>query len=146
MYDSRHIANLFIQRGQFSHMQIQKLVYFSHGWSLAILDKRLVDENFQAWRWGPVLRSVYESLRSYGYSTVTQPISSVATSGIDPSSERVIERTCELYGSIPALRLSRLTHVTGGPWHQMRMERYQDIPDRLIRLHFKQAIKDFRRT
>jgi uncharacterized phage-associated protein len=49
MYDSRVIANRFIQlakeKGEHIDIaKIMKLVYIAHGWSLAILDKPLVKE------------------------------------------------------------------------------------------------------
>jgi uncharacterized phage-associated protein len=52
------LANFFYQRGISSHLVIQKLIYFSF---LKGLKKNLLffEEKFQAWRYGPVLRSVF---------------------------------------------------------------------------------------
>lgn len=53
------LAKFFYQKGIFSHLVIQKLIYFSF---LKGLKKNLLffeEERFQAWRYGPVLRSVF---------------------------------------------------------------------------------------
>ncbi|MFQ5632018.1 MAG: Panacea domain-containing protein, partial [bacterium] len=58
MYDSRLIANYFIDFARkdgvaISPMKLQKLVYFAHGYYLAITGQPLIEEEIQAWRYGP---------------------------------------------------------------------------------------------
>ena len=65
--DPRAVANWFIERGineeyPLTHIEVQKLLYFAHGWMLGIHGEPLVEGNWEAWRYGPVLRDVYFSL------------------------------------------------------------------------------------
>ena len=51
-------------------MKVQKLVYYAHGWHLGLADAPLIGELVEAWRWGPVIRSLYAALAEFG----NQPI------------------------------------------------------------------------
>ena len=41
-------------------LKMQKLVYFAHGWHLAITGAPLISEPIQAWQYGPVISSLYQ--------------------------------------------------------------------------------------
>ena len=67
-YDSRRVANEFIraaaQEGRgLSIMTLLKFVYIAHGWTLALLDRPLITDLAEAWRYGPVVPSVYFGFR-----------------------------------------------------------------------------------
>ncbi|MGZ3389845.1 MAG: Panacea domain-containing protein, partial [Isosphaeraceae bacterium] len=70
-YDARAIANYFLERARregkaLDQMKIQKLVYFANGWHIAIKGEPLIDEQVEAWRYGPVIQSLRDALREYG--------------------------------------------------------------------------------
>jgi len=55
-------------------LQINKLVYICHGWTLALLDRPLNNNNvnqIQAWKYGPVVQKVYALLKDFGSQEVT---------------------------------------------------------------------------
>ena len=64
-----------------SQMQVQKLLYFSHGWHLALRGEPLTVEPFEAWDYGPVVRRLWERLRKYGNKPVTEKIPDYVFSG-----------------------------------------------------------------
>jgi len=74
MFLSRHVANSVLQacraRGikDITPLKLQKLIYFLHGWHLAFTDKPAVSERFLAWRYGPVLDSIYREFRHFAIS------------------------------------------------------------------------------
>ena len=130
------IANEFIRRA-YAHdrsitpMQVQKLVYFAHGMSLATLHQPLVADVFEAWRFGPVARPLYDALRQYGGTSILRlieygdgsPFSAepgeepvVASANPAPAQVRLINRIDTRFGGLPAFRLSALTHEAGSPW------------------------------
>lgn len=55
-------------------MQVIKLVYFAHGYNLAILDKPLIDDHVEAWKFGAVIPSLYHSLKIYGSGVIKAPL------------------------------------------------------------------------
>ena len=77
--DPRAVANWFIERGineeyPLTHIEVQKLLYFAHGWMLGIHGEPLVEGNWEAWRYVPVLRDVYFSLNYNRGRPITDPI------------------------------------------------------------------------
>ena len=55
-------------------MHLQKLVYLAHGWTLAVTGDPLVEDRFEAWDYGPVIRKLYDALRSFGSGPITRLI------------------------------------------------------------------------
>ena len=53
-YNAIAVANYFIDKAKadgvpLTHMKLQKLIYFAHGWHLALYGEPLIDEEIQAW-------------------------------------------------------------------------------------------------
>lgn len=50
-------------------LQINKLVYISHGWTLGFLGTPLIENGvaqIEAWKYGPVVVNLYHMLKGYG--------------------------------------------------------------------------------
>ncbi len=136
-YTAAAIANYFIQKNKSSptdltHLKIQKLLFFAQGWFMANYNMPLFNESFEAWRHGPVVRSIYHSLSGSGDSIIsneiTQPYendSNELTFGapqVDPEDTTVtnfLGRFWQVYAPIHAYRLSELTHAEGTPWRNV---------------------------
>lgn len=55
------LAKYLVEKfGEISTMKLQKLCYFTQGWYWAVNDAPLFDSEFQAWRYGPVNRALYD--------------------------------------------------------------------------------------
>ena len=75
------VANYFLELAHKENRPIHllglvKRVYIAHGFSLAMLDKPLIDPRFdpvEAWKYGPVIPSVYHSFKQYKASPITEP-------------------------------------------------------------------------
>ena len=57
-YKAITIAYYFLEQGErenipISPMKLQKLIYFAHGWCLAIRREALIMESVEAWKYGP---------------------------------------------------------------------------------------------
>jgi len=162
------IANYFIEQAQslgdeLTPMKLQKLVFFAHGWHLAIKNSPLIDEQVEAWSYGPVIRSLYREFRKYGDQAITEKgvfhkkrlkLDGRATLQIvqpeindDPESATAIkpllDRIWEVYGKYSAIQLSNMTHQPGTPWHSVHEQydgkppRGTDIPSNVIRDYFR---------
>ena len=160
-FDSKCVANYFLQLAEkngerLSPMRLIKLVYIAHGWHLGLLDKPLINERPEAWKYGPVVPSLYHEFKKFG----NEPIASPATY-YDPESGRLVphappsdeaarsfmNRIWEVYRSFSAIQLSSMTHKPGTPWyitwHDQGGKDFQgtDIPQDLIRDHYKPAAR-----
>lgn len=128
------IANEFIDRAQkerraLTHMQLQKLVYLAHGWNLAINGEPLIEDDVEAWEFGPVIRKLYDALRRYGGEPIRRMISwgddtpfpddnfkEPARTALANNERAVVDRVWDTYKSFQAFQLSALTHSRGSPW------------------------------
>lgn len=54
-------------------LKLQKILYYAQGYYLAIYDKELFPEDFQAWAHGPVNEKIYEKYKEYGYQSIPEP-------------------------------------------------------------------------
>src|SRR5208282_4587731 len=70
-YPSMAVANWFIENlSRVDPLKLQKLVYFAHGWHLALRDQPLIDELVEAWDYGPVVPSLYHQFKRYGNQSI----------------------------------------------------------------------------
>ena len=151
-YDSRQIANSLIkisnERGlPMSIMRVLKLSYMTHGWALAIINEPLVNDYVQAWRYGPVIPSIYYSFRPHGVYDL-KPIPLVREIDIDEATNKLIAIVYALYEDLSANQLSALTHIKGGPWHTKyeHGKRGVIIPNEMIAEHFKNKLERSRNS
>ena len=152
-HSSLAIANEFIRRAEgarpLTHMQVQKLVYLAHGWNLAAYDNGLIEDDIEAWEFGPVIRRLYDALRIYGRGPIARllrwgddtPFKSddceEAFAQLTPEEIGIIDLVWEKYGEFPAFKLSALTHEEGTPWsNAFTQGRNKVIEDASIRDYF----------
>ncbi len=165
-YPAAAIANKFLDLAKLDNtpltpMQIQKLVYFSHGWHLAFDQGPLSSEHAQAWQWGPVFPELYHALKRWGGGSIDEPISVTdpaygggkhrheSTTPIIQEtgsfSLQLIDRVWRVYGHMSGPALSQLSHDPAGPWYLMRTEsqdaRGIDIPNSIICDYFKAKLR-----
>jgi uncharacterized phage-associated protein len=102
--------------GQVDAMALEKLLYYSQAWSMAIDNKPLFAGEVQAWRDGPVVPAIYS--HHAGLSSVgAWNRGSVAE--LRPRTASIIELVCHEYGHLTGPELSELTH-TESPWIDAR--------------------------
>lgn len=151
-YSPFRIAAFFIQRASeagvlLTPMKLIKLVYIAHAWSLAILNRALISETVQAWKYGPVIESLYHGFKHFGNSTIpSKEIESLPSGDIDGQTRALLEKVWEKYGMLGATHLSSLTHLPGTPWAMIweggaKHARYTPIPDQVIAHYYKQKLE-----
>ena len=133
-FSAQAVANEFIDiagKGNLDPMKLQKLVYYAHGWHLAIENAPLIQQSFEAWQFGPVIPDLYQEFKVYGAGKVTD----YATKLIHATNKRVAPRIPDddtsrrseaarcligdvwsVYGEYSAIKLSNATHKKGTPW------------------------------
>lgn len=120
MADARIVANRFLelarQRGRtLTPMQLLKLVYIAHGWTLGLTAEPLIDQRVEAWQYGPVIRELYNSTRQYGGGAITAPIPAFPGT-LTPAQQGMIDQVYDLYGHLSGIALSNITHMPDTPW------------------------------
>lgn len=124
-------------------MQLLKLVYLAQGWSLALLKKPIVEDDVEAWQYGPVYPRVYREFNRYGPNRIGKYAENdfsglQYSSDFDDNDLIVIKSVVNSYGHLHAFKLSELTHQPGTPWNIIYNDEgpYSVIPTDLIRDHF----------
>lgn len=118
-------------------MSVLKLVYIAHGWHLESSGTQLVRNRIEAWKYGPVIPDVYNAFRPTGLYSL-RPIRSYDVDKFSGDDERLLEEVWKIYGHLPAMRLSEITHEREGPWETATMVAgyYGEIPDELIKRYY----------
>lgn len=120
-YDSKAVANFFLAKEPLTQSKLHKLIYHAHGWHLGLGKGPLLMEAIEAWRYGPVIPSLYEEFKEVGSGRVYGPArrNGSVVPEIDPNDRFVLgllEKVWKLYGGFSAFRLSSKVRQTEGPW------------------------------
>ena len=147
MYHPFVIANFFIRRAdkeniELTPMKLLKLVYIAHGWYLGFNDNKLINEPVEAWRYGPVITSLYYKLKSFGSNQVDALI--IPPPGekneIDNKTQEFLGLVWTAYKKFNALQLSTLTHLKDTPWAKTDQSYY--IDEEVIKKYYKKKIEE----
>ncbi|MCH9780371.1 MAG: SocA family protein [Alphaproteobacteria bacterium] len=57
-----------------TNLRLQKMLYLGHMWYWGRHDAPLVEDNFEAWDYGPVLPELYHKLKIYGASIIREEV------------------------------------------------------------------------
>ena len=101
-----------------SNMTLQKLCYYAQGFSLALLNEPLYDEEIQAWQHGPVVPNLYQKYKHYGKGAITRPEKTEREiyAPFTKKQLHVLEEVHEMYGQYTASKLRDFTHDEP-PWY-----------------------------
>ena len=102
--------------GTVETLALQKLLYYSQAWHLAITGDKLFSDSIRAYRYGPVVEAVRR--QHEGKISVSEWPTGDADR-IDDSARRVIDLVCHEYGSMSGWGLAQKTHAEA-PWIQAR--------------------------
>jgi uncharacterized phage-associated protein len=117
-----HIAHYFLQLAQneeksITHLKLQKLVYFAHAYHLAFTNgSPLIQERIEAWKFGPVVDSLYEEFKHFKSDSIKMEELSKEVETSYSDLIPLLQKIWSVFGSMSALALSDLSHEPGGPW------------------------------
>lgn len=97
-----------------THLKLQKLVYFAQVVSVVLNKKPLFDEEIQAWKYGPVIESVYQVFQAAG----REPIPTDENFNVDADTEKFLKEIWKAFGKYSASELVSLSHSK--PWQKAR--------------------------
>lgn len=157
MHNPVAVANKILEVAQQSDdkhvtpMQLIKLAYMCHGFMLGAHGRPLLNESVQAWRYGPVVRSIYNAVSKHRDQPVPYPIKNifggVQSEDFDKEEERVIRQVYEHYGKWDGIKLSHITHREGTPWYIVWNKKGKNAPisNDLIENHYKSLLEKWDR-
>ena len=96
-------------------LQLQKLVFISHGWMLAIFDLELFREPIKAGIHGPIELKVYKKFKKFGCNHIDRSFKNLSHC-FDKDELDVLSQVIAIYGDYNGFQLSNITHKTGTPW------------------------------
>ncbi|RRT96759.1 type II toxin-antitoxin system antitoxin SocA domain-containing protein [Stenotrophomonas sp. 278] len=145
MYDVLTVADAILkiakaQGKSLTPMQLVKLTYIAHGWSLGLRGKDLFANRIEAWQYGPVIPDLYHATKSYGRDPI--PLGAIGPTheiAVSPEDQAFLSDVFNKYGHLDGIALSYLTHRAGTPWTQVYDSRFRgiEIPDELIAQHYR---------
>lgn len=94
-------------------LKLQKLLYYIQGIHLAVYNEPAFSDSVEAWKYGPVVRDVYERFRAFGSGELV-PMSSTA---LNDAAEKVVVFVVRDLGRHQAVHLVHLTHDEP-PWKE----------------------------
>lgn len=96
-----------------SNLQLQKLLYYTQAWFLAIHDQPLFGEPIKAWAHGPVETGVYHRFKEFSWRPITADVT--CPTFPDRKVKPLIKEVISVYGCYTGVELEALTHRED-PW------------------------------
>jgi uncharacterized phage-associated protein len=124
-------------------LQLMKLAYMSNGWSLGLNGRALFNDAIEAWKYGPVIPTLYHQTKGFGSGPIKETLRQPTGEKLDAQAEELLQSVMNTYGSLSGAALSNLTHREGSPWKKVWRDgvSHLEIPTEVIREHY-QGLKD----
>ncbi len=114
-----------------SNLKLQKLLYYTQAWHLAIYDKPLFQDDLEAWVHGPVVNQTYHKFKCFAWGPIT---STPRLPKIPKRAQSHLEEVMAVYGRFSGYDLERMVHQEE-PWKLARGGIPHDEPSRSIISH-----------
>lgn len=151
------VANFFLEKSRkdgvpVTPMKLIKLIYLAYGWALGAEDIKLFDERIEAWKYGPVIPSIYHEFKHFGSAPIIDFLSqryeafddkdayAPKISKDDSDVLDVLDLVWDLYKDKSATELMILTHEKDAPWEKVWSKHKfenSEIPPDSIRTYYK---------
>ncbi|MDQ0999777.1 putative phage-associated protein [Neobacillus niacini] len=120
-----------------TNLKIQKLLYYAFGMHRVMTNgENLFNENVSAWKYGPVIKEVYDAFKKYGYSDIEDDYW-YEDFNLTPREINTIENTWDQLGQLPANVLVEMTHRET-PWIEAWNNYNKEINPNIIEEYFRQ--------
>ena len=124
------IAKYILSQITCTQLKLQKLVYLCYADYLCDKGKELFVDKIYAFKYGPVVDTVYKHYKQYGYKPIGKESKEIDSKNISemPEKSRIlfaedgteklfsIGNTLKKYGSLTASQLVDITHKPNAPW------------------------------
>lgn len=123
-----------------TNMKLQKILYYMQGFHLAMFEEPLFSEDIEAWMYGPVVPSVYDSYKESGNSPITND-EDYTPIKLQGEEEELFDQVYEAYGQFSALKLMQMTH-NEIPWKSVPTGYGSVISKEVIKKYFDTQVEN----
>lgn len=127
-----------------SKIKLQKLLFYSQAMHLAVTDQPLFTERIEAWKFGPVVREVYNQVERNSLITMVSYFGDRVDSKVNPEVIQMLKTVNFIYGQKSSYELVDLTHAEE-PWksleNQAKEQRNPEIKIDAIKKYYR-SLKD----
>ena len=99
-----------------TNLQIQKTLYLINLFYLGRTGKILINEDFEAWDYGPVLPSLYKEVNFFGSDPIFDIFKDIKPLKKDEEGYNIIKELGEKLSEMTASQLVSITHNKQGAW------------------------------
>ena len=115
------VANFFIDffkdsEDPMTPLRVEKFVYEAQAWSLVKLGKPLFEEEIEAWKYGPVIPSVYNKLNHYGKDQIYDTVGELSDAEFTYEQKMLLIDVARKLSRYSTCGLIERMHAQGGPW------------------------------
>ncbi len=126
-----------------THLKLQKLLYNAQGVYLAIKDKKLFEDDLEAWDHGPVVKDVYDTYCVFGRNPIIIPATPendkiVEEIEKDTEVKEILDMVYDHFSIYTAWELREMSHKKGSPWDNTKKNSI--IDPKVIRDYFKEEV------
>ena len=121
-----------------TNLKLQKLLYYAQAWYLALEDRAIFHEEFQAWVHGPVLLSQYHRFSHFSWRPIDLNVR--RPNAIPRKIMNHLGEIIRVFGTETAIGLEIMTHQEM-PWKTARRGLSPDRPSNVV--ISKASMKDF---
>ena len=123
---------------ELTNLKLHKILYISHLLYLGEHESPLINEQFEAWDYGPVLPKLYHELKFFGSDPIINIFGKWQLSRDTPEYE-MLKGVSECLRTVSAGQLVTLTHRKEGAWAKCYKggQRNIIIPNQLILNEYK---------
>lgn len=122
------VAKFFLSKESLTPKKVQKLVYYSYAWFIALnnesadsIENRLFSEHPEAWMHGPVFKTLYKAYKKYGWNPIEKEEDIPETIKTNKDLLAFLEKIWDTFGKYDADTLEYMTHRED-PWKKARIE------------------------
>lgn len=145
----RDVANYILTKGEYTHIQLQKLTYLCYVEYLCKYGKKMFNDKIYAFRYGPVVDSIYKKYKNEkGKLSVDKKrelaIRSRLMNSIDGIEKiECIDETLKKYSKFDFRVLIKITHAKNSAWSKVydKDRKFNIMSDELILKSYKEKYR-----
>lgn len=141
-YDAVTLTHFFVKRSLDTKIpitahKVEFMVYFAHGWHMAIDGRGLFSEKVKAWKHGPTIESVHKFYKNVKDIRDLLDVSAVET--ITEDDRSFLEGIWLYYSHLNEVEMQSLCLDEGTPWHTIYEKSSKELvlDDKIIEQHYR---------